>query len=48
VVTFSFIGIIRVSWGTREKEIERREIERAIPWGLVEDVGVGEGEALMQ
>jgi hypothetical protein len=34
--------------GTREKETERREIETAIPWGLVEDVGVGEGEAVMQ
>jgi hypothetical protein len=45
--TSSFIGINRVSWGTREKETERREIERAVPWDLVEDIGVGEGEAMV-
>jgi hypothetical protein len=45
--TSSFIGINRVLWGTREKETEMREIERAVPWGLVEDIGVGEGEAMM-
>jgi hypothetical protein len=45
--TSFFNGINRVSWGTREKEIERREIERAVPWGLVEDIGVGEGEAMV-
>jgi hypothetical protein len=45
--TSSFIGINRVSWGTREKETERREIKRAVPWGLMEDIGVGEGEAMV-
>jgi hypothetical protein len=48
VVTFSLIGIIPVLWGTREEKREAGDRERAVPWGLVEDVGVGEGEAVIQ